>query len=129
MIGSGHAEAARAFFDEFVRAFSSFSGAIIARRYAQPYLALHSDGTRDLCPTMNDSARYFQGIVDGYREQGAKTCSYKEMDVVAIGRGHVLATVTWQLHDSAGGVVSEWRESYTLASNAGEYRITTSIDH
>ena len=121
--------AEHAFFDEFVRAFTSFSGEVIASRYASPYMAMYADGTRDLHSSQQDTARYFQRILDRYQEQGARTCSYENLDVVAVGRGHLLATVTWNLQDQAGGVVSAWRESYTLAMRDGKYEITTSIDH
>ena len=121
--------AAQAFIDEFVQAFTSFSGKIIARRYASPYMAMHADGTSTLCSSAQDTALYFQRIIDKYYERGARTCSYKELDVVAIGRCHLLATVTWELQDMTGRVISTWRESYTLALLDGEYKITTSIDH
>lgn len=121
--------AAQAFFDEFVQAFTSFSGEVIARRYTSPYMAMHADGSHDLYSTTKDTACYFQRVVDEYYEQGARTCSYKELDVVALGRSHLLATVTWELKGQTGGIISAWRESYSLALRHGEYKITISIDH
>lgn len=122
-------DAARAFFDEFVEAFTSISGEVIARRYASPYMAMHADGTHGFYFSEQDTAHYFQRVVDGYNEQGARTCRYKDLDVVALGRSHLLATVTWELEDQTGGIISAWRESYSLALRDGEYKITTSIDH
>ena len=119
---------AEAFFDEFVRAFSSFDGEVIARRYAAPYMAMHS-GTDVVYSCASDTARYFQAIVDGYGERGARTCCYQDLEVVAVGRSHLLASVTWELHDQAGSAISAWRESYTLALRDGQYQITSSIDH
>ena len=118
-----------AFFDDFVTAFTSFRGDIIAQRYAAPYLALRSDATHELFTSDDAIARYFQDIVDGYHHQGARSCSYRDFEWISIGAAHVLATVTWELHDARGEVISAWRESYTLALRDGAYRITTSIDH
>lgn len=120
---------ARAFFDEFVEAFTSFSGEVVARRYAAPYMAMHADGTHAVYSSAQDTAHYFQHVVDGYNEQGARACRYKDLDVVSLGRSHLLATVTWELQDQNGGIVSAWRESYLLALRDGEYKIATSIDH
>lgn len=121
--------AAHAFFGEFVQAFTSFSGEVIARRYASPYMAMHADGTRDLYASAQETARYFQGVVDGYHAQGVRSCGYKDLDLATVGPSHLLATVTWELFDQAGACISTWRESYTLALRDGQYKITTSIDH
>lgn len=123
------AQVIRAFFNDFVLAFASFQGEVIAQRYAAPYLALRADASHELFASDDDIARYFQNIVDGYYQQGARSCRYRDFDWLAVGPAHVLATVTWELLDSRGEVISAWRESYTLALQSGTYRITTSIDH
>lgn len=122
-------QAIRTFFDDFIAAFASFRGEVIAQRYGTPYLALRADASHQLFVSADAIARYFQNIVEGYHAQGARRCSYKEFDWRAVGSAHVLATVTWELHDASGKVISAWRESYTLALRDGAYRITTSIDH
>lgn len=45
------------------------------------------------------------------------------------GRSHLFATVTWELHDQAGSVISAWRASCTPALRNGEHLITASTDH
>lgn len=119
----------QAFFDDFVTAFASFRGEVIAQRYSAPYLALRSDASHELFASPDTITRYFQDIVDGYYQQGARSCRYRDFDWLAVGPAHVLATVTWELIDPSGEVISAWRESYTLALQSGTYRITTSIDH
>ena len=120
---------AAAFFDQFVHAFASFDGELVARRYHAPYLALHADGSMDLHERPQDTARYFQAILDGYHARGARSCTYDSLEVVPLGQAHLLATVTWTLLDATGAELDRWRESYTLAVQAGHCRITTSIDH
>lgn len=112
-----------------MKAFTSFSGDEIARRYASPYMAMHADGTRSFYSSAQDIAHYFQRVVDAYNEQGARTCRYKDLDAIALGRSHLLATVTWELLDQTGGIIGAWRESYSLVLSDREYKITTSIDH
>jgi hypothetical protein len=125
----GTSHAAQAFFDDFVETFLSFSGEAIAQRYASPYMAMRDDGTSSLYSSNEETARYFQRILDEYRRRGARRCSYKDLDVLVLGRSHLLATVTWELLDQTGNAVSSWRESYALAQRDGQYKITASIDH
>jgi hypothetical protein len=117
------------FFDSFVAAFSTFDGEVIAQRYFPTFIALRTDGTLDSFTSSADIARYFQQFLDGYRADGCVSCSYKTLDVVSIGQACVLATVTWDLYDSNGAIVSSWRESYNLAYAQSGLRVFASIDH
>lgn len=122
-------ERARKFFDDFVVAFASFDGTVIARRYRVPYLAQHVGRQPDLFTDQVAIADYFQTIVDRYHAAGARSCTWRDMQVVALGRESALATVTWDLLDETGGKVSSWRESYTLALDGNVFRVFGSIDH
>ena len=126
---SAAGERARRFFDDFVAAFASYDGAVIARRYLVPYLAHHVSRKPDLFTDQVAIADYFQTIVDRYHAAGARNCTWRDMEVVALGRESALATVTWDLLDETGGKVSSWRESYTLALDGDVFRVFGSIDH
>ncbi|HSV35533.1 MAG TPA: hypothetical protein VLI46_08245 [Ramlibacter sp.] len=121
--------AAKRFFDDFVGAFSSFNGVVVAQRYAAPYLALRAEGPSEQFSTPDEIARYFQAVLDVYHAQGYRTCRYKDLHVVPLGRRYLLATVTWELLDAADAVVSEWRESYTLSQVDGAFVVSVSMDH
>lgn len=119
-----------AFFNAFVAAFTSFDGGHIAERYAAPYQALDAQGNARCHMSQADIGSYFQGIVDQYRAQGCKRCSYSAPEFLPLGQRSALATVTWHLHGDQGHIISTWRESYTLTRRADErLYICASVDH
>lgn len=101
-----------AFFEKFDAAFASFSGAIVAARYAEPYLACRADGGSTALARREDTARYFQDVLDDSARLGVRTCRHRDVAVVDVGAGHHLGTVTWDLLDGVGQTVVSWRESY-----------------
>lgn len=117
------------FFGDFDEDFASFDGDLIARRYAEPYVACRDDGSCEAFPDRGQTGRYFDGVLDHYRAAGARTCRHDELDIVAVGDRHLLATVTWELLDRSGGTVVSWRESYVLIDHGVRLLIRTSIDH
>lgn len=122
-------ELARRFFDEFVVAFATFDGALVAQRYLSPYLAFGGPDAARVFVSPGEIAAYFQGILDGYHSRGCRSCRYWYLEVVALGADCVLASVTWELLDASGAVVTHWRESYNLCRVDGRYRVFASTDH
>ena len=122
-------EAAKAFFDEFVEAFASFDGEVVAQRYQAPYLARHATGTTEVFDSAEDIAAYFQRIVDGYRDRGCSSCRYRDLEVEAVGNETVLGTVTWELLQDGGLVLASWREAYALSLVEGRLKAFATIDH
>lgn len=128
-------EAATAFFDDFVAAFSHFDGPLIARRYSAPYVALQADGSVQCFAEHAAIGQYFQSVVDAYHQQGVRSCRYCDLEIVPLGTQGALATVTWELLDENGEIHTAWRESYNLAHTAGDqepatgWRIFASVDH
>lgn len=120
---------ARTFFDDFVEAFRSFDGQIIAQRYLSPYLAFHAPGACDVFMSAAETAAYFQRILDGYHAQGCRSCRYGDLVVVPLGRDSVLATVTWELLAADQSVVVAWRESYNLCRVDNRLMVFASTDH
>lgn len=123
-----HAEAAE-FFDAFVEAFASFDGERIARRYLAPYLSRRADGTSACFLSHAEIVRYFQSVLDGYREDGCASCRWDALEVTAVGAHSLLAGVTWTLLRADGSVLAGWRESYHLADTPEGLRIFASVDH
>ncbi len=118
-----------AFFDGFVEAFGTFSGARIAALYLVPYVALSGDGSVGCLQSRADVERYFQAAVDGYYGDGCRSCRFKDLDVVPIGRRAALGTVTWELLREDGTVLKVWRQSYNLVRVAGGLQVLASTDH
>jgi hypothetical protein len=117
------------FFDEFVVAFRSFDGAVVALRYLTPYLAFHSDGSAEVFLSSADTADYFQRILDSYRDKGCRSCRYTDLDMFPLGQNCVVATVTWELLGEDAAVLEAWRESYNLSRVESRYKVFTSTDH
>ncbi len=120
---------ARAFFNDFVDAFGSFNGSLIADRYLAPYLAFHAHGSVQVFMAGTETGAYFQGIVDDYHAQGCRSCRYKDLNVVSLGKDCALGTVTWELLSEDSSVVGTWRESYNLCLVDGRFMVFTSTDH
>ena len=123
-----HAEAA-AFFDAFVEAFASFDGERIAQRYLAPYLSRRADGTSACFVAHEEIGRYFQSVVDAYREDGCTSCRWEGLEATAVGGQGLLAGVSWTLLRADGSVLAGWRESYHLARTPQGLRIFASVDH
>ena len=120
---------ARAFFDEFVEAFRSFDGKTIAKRCLAPYLAFHTRGSVQVFMSTEETASYFQRIVDDYFVKGCRACRYRDMTVTPLGKECALGTVTWELLAEDSAVVSAWRESYNLCLAEGRFMVFASTDH
>ncbi|HSX71847.1 MAG TPA: hypothetical protein VLF16_13040 [Pseudomonas sp.] len=118
-----------AFFDDFVHAFARFDGALIARRYAAPYLALDGTGQARVFTTAEAIAGYFQSTLDHYAAQGCRSCRYHSLETVSLGSASVLASVTWELLDDEGRTLASWRESYNFKRGDEGLRIYASTDH
>lgn len=112
-----------------MEAFRTFDGSEIARRYLSPYLALHADGSIDCFAAHADVVKYFQDVVDEYHRKGCRSCRYKDLDVISVGRQCALGTVTWELLREDGSVLNCWRESYNLARVGDGLRVFASVDH
>jgi len=123
-----HDEAAR-FFDAFVKAFETFDGQVVARRYAAPYVSLRADGSLECFESQATVAAYFQRVLDNYRDSGCRSCRFDGLEVQALGRHCLLATVTWELLNEHRQVLSAWRESYSMRRVGASLEIFASVDH
>lgn len=119
----------RQFFDAFCLDFPEFDGALIARRYATPYLAIGVDASVQLFESAAEVSRYFQSHLDRYQRQGCRTCHYEKLNVVTLGQASALASVTWRLQSHADEPISAWRESYNLVRRPEGMFICASTDH
>lgn len=120
---------ARLFFEAFVEAFRTFNGKVIAQRYMAPYVSLGQDGLLQCFTSHEHIETYFDEIVQQYRQEGCRACAFKDMTLVCTGSASALASVTWELVDEQGQMLSTWRESYNLVRTGQGLRIFASIDH
>jgi hypothetical protein len=117
------------FFDDFVEAFGSFSGARIATRYLVPGVAVRGDGSIQYLQSREEVERFFQAAVDAYHRDGCRGIRFKDLDVVPMGGRSVLGTVTWELLHEEGSVLRQWRQSYNLVRVEAGWQILASTYH
>jgi hypothetical protein len=120
---------AREFFDAFVEAFASFNGNTIAERYLAPYLAFHTHESAQVFMSSAETGSYFQKVVDEYYAKGCRSCRYKDLAILPLGKHCALGTVTWELLSGNLTVIGAWRESYNLCMVEGQFRVFASTDH
>jgi hypothetical protein len=120
---------AKLFFDDFVAAFSSLDGTLIAQRYQAPYVSANATGELRVFADQGAIAEYFCTVLAGYRQQGCTACSYDHLQIVPMGANAALATVCWRLFNHAGQQLGCWTESYNLLRLAQGLRIFASTDH
>ena len=120
---------ATTFFDGFVEAFSTFSGAMVAERYQTPFLAVDAAGAATAFTTRGEIAKYFQAALDDYSTQGCQSCRYVNLEVRSLGLSSGLLTVTWELLRGDGAVALSWRESYVVVRKSTRLAVCASIDH
>jgi hypothetical protein len=129
MASRGLSEEVAGFFDDFVVAFKSFSGARIATRYLVPGVAVRGDGSIRSLQSREEVERFFQGAVDGYRRDGCRDIRFTGLEVVPMGGQSVLGTVTWELLREDGSVLRQWRQSYNLVRGENGWQILASTYH
>jgi hypothetical protein len=117
------------FFDDFVEAFGSFSGARIATRYLVPGMAVRGDGSIQCLQSRAEVEGFFQTAVDSYHRDGCRGIRFKDLDVVPMGSRSVLGTVTWELLREEGSVLRQWRQSYNLVRVEAGWQILASTYH
>lgn len=117
------------FFEAFVNAFALFDGHVIAQRYVVPCLSADAKGSLRLFSSKEQIGDYFDGIVNGYRDQGCRSCRFTHLSLTPMGQNSALATVSWELLTEDERLVSCWRESYNLTRTPDGLRIFASIDH
>jgi hypothetical protein len=117
------------FFDDFVEAFTSFSGARIATRYLVPGVAVRADGSVQCLQSRPEIERFFQAAVESYRSEGCRGIRFTDLAVVPMGGCSVLGTVTWELLREDGSILRHWRQSYNLVRVDGGWQILASTYH
>jgi hypothetical protein len=120
---------ANRFFDDFVTAFSTFSGEVVARLFSHPYMAVDSDGNPTILESPMHTAQYFQNYLEDYKARGSKSCRYDFLEVIQIGSSGALLSATWSLQDSRGETIDSWSESYCVSRTIEGMLAYASIDH
>ena len=118
-----------AFLNHYNQTFATYDGDQIAALYCVPTITMRGDGSIHSFQSREEIARFFQGVVDGYRAEGATGGTPHDIVAVAIGERSALATVTWKNLRPDGSVTRQWRQSYNLVRFAEGWRILATTFH
>jgi len=117
------------FFSRFQEDFASFNGRTIASRYIVPFMSINTEGSISVFSNHPDIEELYQRYLDDYLAQGIKSCRFKDLEYLPLGRNCICATVTWEMLSPRKDVVTTWRESYNLMRHGDELKIFSTIDH
>jgi hypothetical protein len=120
---------ARAFLEEYMRAFDSMNGGGIAALYHAPCVTMRGDGSIHCLQSREELTRFFQGVADTYHRDGYRSSRFSNLGVTPIGGRSALATVDWELLREDGSVLRQWRQSYNLVRVDGAWQILVSTFH
>ena len=118
-----------AFLDKYNETFATYDGDQIAKLYCVPTITMRGDGSIHCFRSHDEIARFFQGVVDTYRREGAVGGTPHDITAVAIGERSALATVTWKNLRPDGSVARQWRQSYNIVRFAEGWRILATTFH
>ena len=117
-----------AFLNQYSEAFVNYDGDQIAELYCVPTITMRGDGSIHCFQSREEIARFFQGVADTYRGEGASGTMH-DLEVVPIGERSALATVTWKNLRPDGSVARQFRNSYNVVRFAEGWRILVSTVH
>ena len=117
------------FLNHYNETFATYDGDKIAALYCTPTISVRGDGSIHSFQSRDELKRFFQGVVDTYRGEGAKAGTMHDLAVVPIGERSALATVTWKNLRPDGSVARQWRQSYNLVRFTEGWRILAATFH
>ena len=119
----------RAFFENYKDAFDSIDGQRIAALYHIPTVTMRGDGSIHSFQSLEELARFFQGVADNYQKDGYAGGRFEGLQVSPIGGRSVLATMDWEMLRRDGSLIRRWRQSYNLVRVGSGWQILVSTFH
>jgi hypothetical protein len=68
-------------------------------------------------------------LMVAYARSGAARADIAALDVVALGKSSVFATVHWHVRDTSGGLLKDFHTTYHLLRVDGDWRILSYTNH
>ena len=118
-----------AFFNKYMETFATWDGDQIAKLYCAPCITMRGDGSIHCFQSRDEIARFFQGVADTYRREGAASGTLHDVVAVPIGERSALGTVAWKNLRPDGSVTRQWRQSYNLVRFPDGWRILATTFH
>jgi hypothetical protein len=119
----------QAFFDQYNEAFASIDGNRVAALYHVPTITVRGDGSIHCLRSSEELAQFFQVVADTYQRDGYRSGTMCDFEVIAIGQGSALATMTWKMLRADASLIRQWRMSYNVVRLAEGWRILVATFH
>ena len=110
-------------------AFETFDAPKITPFYHAPCITVRADGSIHSFQTQSEIEKFFQGVVEKYSNDGYRSGTFYDLEVVPIGGRSALATLTWEQLKKDKSILRKWRHSYNLVRVEGGWKILTSTFH
>jgi hypothetical protein len=90
---------------------------------------MRGDASIHCLQSREELARFFQGVADTYKQQGAHSGPFRDLQVVPIGERSALATMDWEMQRGDGSLIRKWRQSYNVVRVDNGWQILVSTFH
>ena len=123
-------ESPREFFERYrIEWTGTHDGSRIARFYGEPCLTLRADGSFQVLSGNDDTAKFFQQVIDTYLQQGMDNFLILDFTALKLGSRSAFVTLDWDARRADGTQIRRWRQSYNLIEMAGSWKILLSTFH
>ena len=122
-------DAVKKFLADYIDAFLSSDGALIASMYNVPSVTVRADGSIYAFDTQDELQSFFQGLADTYSKAGSRGWRYQGLHVEALGAKSAIATLDWEMQREDGSSIRRWRQTYNFVLGDGRARILASTIH
>lgn len=117
------------FLTSYNAGFETFDAINIVPFYHVPCVTVRGDGSVHAFQTRSEIEKFFRGVAERYANDGYRSGSFYDLDVIPIGGRSALATLTWEQLREDKSILRKWRHSYNLVRVDKGWQILTSTFH
>jgi len=118
----------RAFFEGYARTFHE-DVERFCDLYEFPCETMRLDGTVQRFSTKGDAVSFFAAAKKAYETEGCRRWDIRGLVSDERPSGDVLVVVDWGMIDDAASPIRGWRQSYSLVSSLGAWKVCGSTLH
>ncbi len=115
-------------FANFAKCYDDFDHERLAQFYFAPTLMVKNGSVVSLA-TSNDVLDHLKTLLASYREHGYKKGNVADLEVQVLGDWGAFVTVHWIIDHADGSVMRDFKSSYNLFKQNGNWRILSTTNH
>lgn len=116
------------YFANFAKCYDDFDYERLAQFYFAPTLMV-KNGSVVTLSTSSDVLVHLKSLLSSYREHGYKTGNVAGIEVQIMGDWSALVTVHWIIDHINGSILRDFKSSYNLFKDIGDWRILATTNH